>query len=399
MRMAICTNFVSPYRRPVFRALAQREGFDVRVFTSVAMERDRGWATEGLGSEPFEVVRSMSLSSTRSAATRGSGAFRQKLERHIPVGLPMDLMKFSPDVILSGEVGPRTAIATVVGRALGVPVVPWTYHAKHQQTMIEGSSRWRGSVLRAAPAVVGMGRQAREILRGFVHDDLIFDAPNAADVNGITRRLLSAEHGRRVASIRMRHAGKRLAVVVGRLVEMKGIDELMNAWAVVDERTRDRWKLVFVGDGPLRGHIEKQGFDNVEVIGNVAPEEVTDWMAAADLHVFASLGDPWGLVVNEAMHCGTPTLCSTRAGCCDDLIIDQVTGITFDPAAGQLPFAGALMSAMARDDLARLGRTGREHAAWFTPERMAMGMAQAARAAMSCRARSVFDGGEKEMIA
>ena len=116
--------------------------------------------------------------------------------------------------------------------------------------------------------------------------------------------------------------------------------------------------------------------DGVVLAASVPADEVSDWYAAADLHVFPSLGDVWGLTVNEAMACGAPNLCSIRAGCCDDLIQHGVNGLRFDPADPQDATRG-LADAMTRSDLQAMAAVARTTIAPFTLDRLAGGFRQA----------------------
>jgi glycosyltransferase involved in cell wall biosynthesis len=235
----------------------------------------------------------------------------------------------------------------------------------------------RRFTLRRASAVVGMGSQARRALIELGGDGIpIFDAPNAADVGRLEARLGTVENIDAVKSIRQTHAvNGKLAIIVGRLIPMKGIEILLDAWRAVPPAARREWSLVFVGDGPLRELIETQRDLGAAVVGHVPPAQLADWYAAADLHVFPSLGDPWGLVVNEAMTCGVPTLCSDLAGCRDDMIRHDVTGFRFDPSASAASVAAAIEHALTHPDLATIGKQGRVHAARFAPARMAKGIA------------------------
>ncbi len=51
----------------------------------------------------------------------------------------------------------------------------------------------------------------------------------------------------------------------------------------------------------------------------------------ADVFVFPSLDEVWGLVLNEAMACGLAVLASPLAGATRDLVEDEVNGIIANP--------------------------------------------------------------------
>jgi glycosyltransferase involved in cell wall biosynthesis len=58
----------------------------------------------------------------------------------------------------------------------------------------------------------------------------------------------------------------------------------------------------------------------VQLPGFVHRDELASYYALADCFVFPTHSDPWGLVVNEAMACGLPVICSKAAGCTADLL-------------------------------------------------------------------------------
>jgi glycosyltransferase involved in cell wall biosynthesis len=89
----------------------------------------------------------------------------------------------------------------------------------------------------------------------------------------------------------------------------------------------------------LRVRVIGAGPDQQEMIAALTEAGVTfrhdetvpwDEMSAvfcdARLLLLPSRREPWGLVCNEAMQCGTPCLVSPYVGAADDLVIDQVTG-------------------------------------------------------------------------
>jgi glycosyltransferase involved in cell wall biosynthesis len=145
------------------------------------------------------------------------------------------------------------------------------------------------------------------------------------------------------------------------------------------ERRRD-WTLLFVGDGPLRGEVEAAAASaapgEIARIAALPAADLAPVYAAADLLVFPSLGDPWGLVVNEALAAGLPVLCSALAGCADDLIRDDENGWCCDPT-DPAAFSRALAQALASPELARMGARGRDLAKRLSPEAMAAGLRRA----------------------
>ena len=97
---------------------------------------------------------------------------------------------------------------------------------------------------------------------------------------------------------------------------------------------------------------------------------------AADLLVFPSLGDPWGLVVNEAFACGLPVVCSRLAGCADDLLEPGRNGWLFDPT-DPTDAVQVLTEALRSRDLETMGAHACDTVKRFGPETMAEGFRQA----------------------
>jgi glycosyltransferase involved in cell wall biosynthesis len=163
-------------------------------------------------------------------------------------------------------------------------------------------------------------------------------------------------------------------------VPAKGVRPLLAAWRRLSPQRRRDWSLLFVGDGPLTREVREAATalepGAVVVAGSVPAASVVDFYAAADLLVFPSLGDPWGLVVNEALTCGLPVVCSRLAGCADDLVRSGDNGWIFDPT-DQGASVAVLAEALASSRLARLGERARETAKRFGPDVMANGLRRA----------------------
>lgn len=117
---------------------------------------------------------------------------------------------------------------------------------------------------------------------------------------------------------------------VGRLIKLKGIDFLINAWNKhIVSYPMD--KLILVGDGPERSTLESMSHDSIHFLGNIDYEQIHFYYAKADIFVMPSLEDNWSLVVPEAMACSLPIACSCYNGCFPELVKENINGKIFDP--------------------------------------------------------------------
>jgi glycosyltransferase involved in cell wall biosynthesis len=92
-------------------------------------------------------------------------------------------------------------------------------------------------------------------------------------------------------------------------------------------------RLVYVGDGPMRQELkricEECGLtERVEFLGFKNQKELPAILAGADCLILPG-NESWGLIVNEAMACGTPAIVSTACGCEPDLIVEGEIGYSY----------------------------------------------------------------------
>ena len=104
-------------------------------------------------------------------------------------------------------------------------------------------------------------------------------------------------------------------VYVGRMWQGKGLDYLMKAYAEVAVQRKDV-SLLLLGDGPDEARYRDlaAALPNVVFAGWIAERDTPQYFALSDVMVFPTLGDPHGLVVEEAMAAGVPVICSDSAG-------------------------------------------------------------------------------------
>jgi len=135
-------------------------------------------------------------------------------------------------------------------------------------------------------------------------------------------------------AISLRAAAEEEPVVlhVARLVEVKGTAFLIRAFAALGSQAR----LVIIGDGPLRGRLEKLAWDcgvaeRVDFLGALPHAQVLGWMRRAALLALPSVRtasgrvEGLGMVVLEAAATGVPAVGSDLGGI-RETILDGETG-------------------------------------------------------------------------
>lgn len=121
-------------------------------------------------------------------------------------------------------------------------------------------------------------------------------------------------------------------IYVGRIIELKGINYLLDAWRDHIKTFPDD-ELLIVGDGPLLDIYKNdyKDLDSIKFLGNASYNEIYKFYSISDVFVIPTLEDNWSLVVAEAMACGLPIACSIYNGCHPELVHNEVNGLTFDP--------------------------------------------------------------------
>lgn len=127
-------------------------------------------------------------------------------------------------------------------------------------------------------------------------------------------------------------AGKKIILFSGKYIEKKRPMDLLKAFAQLNNPD---YCLVMVGEGQLRGEMEKYIADNqlqhVVLTGFVNQQSIPKYYAVADVFVICSgMGETWGLVTNEAMNFGKPVVVSSTCGCSADLVQPGVNGFVFE---------------------------------------------------------------------
>ena len=169
-------------------------------------------------------------------------------------------------------------------------------------------------------------------------------------------------------------AGAPLIGFVGRLTGQKGVDVLLNAFAIV-HRALPTARLLLIGDGPQRAALAAlAGGLQISAAVHFAGwrEDARTQMAALNVLAIASRWEGFGLVTLEAMQAGVAVVAS-RVSALPEIVLDGETGLLV-PAANAAKLAAALLALLQDPQRAmQLGENGRLRAAQlFTVKQMAV---------------------------
>ena len=325
--VALVTGEVSPYRERPFQMLAEAEHVEVLAHRDITQ---------------VEAVRRIA-----------SGRYR---------------------AVIYG-IGGRLALpgSYLAARGRGIPFVLWTSLWAHPRTPVHALSWPATRYLYAhADAVVTYGRHVSSYVRRY-RDGPIFEAPQAVSAE----LFAPVSQAQRSQAREQLGGGDFVLLFVGRLVREKGVPVLLEAWRAAG---LENGRLALVGDGPLRK------LAGANAVGPVARGQLPALYAAADAAVLPSIRtatflEPWGLVVNEAMHMGTPVIATDAVGAAaGGLVRDGRNGFVV-PAGDAHALASRIRALAAGGELrSALGEAARADARAFSETAWVDGMRAALRA-------------------
>ena len=159
---------------------------------------------------------------------------------------------------------------------------------------------------------------------------------------------------------------------IGQAIYRKGISWLLEACALLEERGERDYSVVVVGDGEQRQIFAetaagKPFADRIVWAGWGEYGSLGQYYQQADVFVFPTLEDIWGMVVLEAMLFEKPVLCSKWAGA-EELLEHGKSGFIFDPYQPE-ELAGYMQKIIQDPSLIqKMGERSKELIAFHTPK-------------------------------
>jgi len=267
-------------------------------------------------------------------------------------------------IIVHDALYPTSVVARLAGRRSRRPVMI----VQHI-----GAIAYRNPLLRLLMRLAN-GLIARPMLRGaeqivFISETtrahFALPQPSATIFNGVDvetfRPVANADERRRERATLELPEEAKIALFVGRFVEKKGLHWLR---ALAQAHPHILW--AFAGWGPIDP--EEWRLPNVRLFRDLSGESLAGLYRSADIFTLPSTGEGFPLVVQEALACGLPVLCSDEVARADPATAHLLSGVTLDEARRDATLS-ALSEAVERlfaatPDAAARHAFAREHYSW-----------------------------------
>jgi glycosyltransferase involved in cell wall biosynthesis len=351
-------NIPSPYMVERFNALADRGRFDFEAWFNDRIESDRSWDVDEAGWRfQYRYI----------PTTRLLGRTQH---------WPLPLLGRRPDVLVSLYAEPAFLVGWVIAKLRGAKTAFWC-----QVTMDRWVERkaWKNAIKRIVfprvHATLGSGEESRAFAMRFgTPQRRAMCLPHSIDVvhymNGATQAIPQRGALRKELGLQ-----GTTFIYVGRLWWGKGVNYLLEAFETAQRQSPEQISLLLVGDGPDEAKLKlactERGIRNVVFAGFQQKPDLPRYYALADVFVFPTLGDPYGLVVDEAMACSLPIISTSAAGEIRDRIEEGVNGYIVPPEDSAALAERMLHLAQDSALCTRMGKVSADKIQGHTPEKWA----------------------------
>lgn len=281
-------------------------------------------------------VDAVGLSNEKTINLGKGGDFaNQGLSIPFQKGLYKEINNATPDIIISEGFFQWTPFAILYGIIHGKPV--WIAYERTKHTE-RNCPKWRAFYRKFINLFVkgylvngvltetylkSIGIQNKPILKGCM----------SAETEGLAKRVSCfADQEQNNLKQQINLKGGITFLFCGRLIELKGVKELLCSW-IEHIIVHPQDNLLIVGEGILLNELENKykKEHSISFIGSVDYDTIHTYYAIADVFILPTLEDNWSLVIPEAMACGLPVATSYYNGCYPELVKKDINGFVFDP--------------------------------------------------------------------
>lgn len=246
--------------------------------------------------------------------------------------------------------------ARYLSKRYEVPLV-FTYHTRYEQYLhyvgLSGFGRVVPSYIRHCTAPCDLVIAPTPLMKKYL-EEISVKPPVSVLPTGLPMDSFLPDEESAAQIRRMYLRGrKHLFVSVSRLAKEKNVEFLIRSMKLIKERRGSDFKLLLVGDGPEKKHLQRLAEElgvqeEIVFVGAVPNEEIRNYCHAADLFLFASRSETQGIVLIESMAAGTPVL-AVRATGTEDVVICGENGYMTN--VSEMEFSEKLMDILEKKEL------------------------------------------------
>jgi teichuronic acid biosynthesis glycosyltransferase TuaC len=160
----------------------------------------------------------------------------------------------------------------------------------------------------------------------------------------------------------------KIILFVGQLTEKKGLKTLIDASEIILKKYGDTVKIIVIGDGIFRKEIAKK--KNIVTLGNLNPQELSDWFVAADIFTLPSLAEGRPTVIYEAM-ASECAVVATNVGGIPEQVKNGYNGFIVEPNTSDQLAEKIVYLLDNENEIISMGKNGRKRIieeGWTTEE-------------------------------
>lgn len=337
------TNMPTPYQLDFFGAL--KEHFDLRVVYFTTREADRQWQL-GTSGEGYAVKV---LKNSRLALMIQKKVPSFHYSREIISLAKEDDGEF---VLVNGTYwSPNVVLALFYSYKKNKKIAFWSEPVfpvnNRLRFWLKKAMLW--PVRRYTNFLLAIGKQAESAYRKYGYNKSIYNIPYNINSRLFRKEELQQRIFQKLLN-EYKSKGETVLLSSGSLIPRKGMDTVISAFLRLPSQVNAR--LIIMGDGEVKEDLKRLSNNNerIHFIGFQEKEMIPYWFNLADIFVFASRYDGWGLVINEATAAGNAIICSNVVGAAADKLIDMHNAIILDPE-DVTGFANAMESLITNNEL------------------------------------------------
>jgi len=351
-------NIPAPYMVDRFNALAERGSLDFEAWFNDRNEPTRSWDID----ESNWRFRYRYLPAFAFAGRR--------------FHFPLLLFIRRPDLLVSLYAQPSFVIGWLLAKAKNVRTAFWV-EVTHDRLVVR--RRWKeclkSIMFSKVDRILTVGKDGRRYARQYgAPDNRIVYVAHVIDEQHFATLSTKARQEKDTLKNGLGLRGT-VFIYVGRFLKLKGVNYLLEAFAQVQRCSTSEVSLLLVGDGPeedtLRKRSRELGIRNIVFAGFQQKIDLPRYYAGSDIFVFPTLGDTYGLVIDEAMACSLPIISTSAVGEIRDRVEDGANGYIV-PAEDSTILAERMLR-LAQDPAlrARMGEISIGKVVGHTPEKWA----------------------------